>query len=339
MSSTSTRAEPLGLGPRHTRRWLVPALIALVLLSLFSITVGVADLDLIAVIDGGLSQEQRQLLVVSRLPRLVAVLLAGAALSVAGLIMQRITQNRFVSPSTSGTVESAVLGILIATLLFGGTSLTMRMLIAIVTAIAGTLVFLRLLERIRSTDGVVVALVGIMYGGVISAITVFIAFRRDLLQFLDIWTTGSFSHILQGRYEPLFSVLLVGIVGYVFADRFTVIGMGEEFAVNLGVHYRQTLYVGLVIVSVMAAVVVVVVGVIPFLGLIIPNIVSLLLGDNVRAVLPATAIAGAGFVLVCDLIGRVLRHPYEIPVSTIAGVVGGVVFIVLILRSARGVTV
>lgn len=298
--------------------------ILLLALSGTSLFVGVAELDW-------------RVVWISRVPRLVAVLLAGAALSVAGLIMQRITQNRFVSPSTSGTVEAAVFGVLIGTVLFGGSSLTARMLLAIATSIIGTLIFLRLLEYIRHNDGVVVALVGLMYGSVITAVTVFIAFRLDLLQFLDIWTTGSFSQILQGRYEPLYLVLIVGMVGYLFADRFTVIGMGEEFAVNLGVRYKQTLYVGLIVVSVMAAVVVVVVGAIPFLGLIVPNVVSLLLGDNVRAVLPATALAGAGFVLVCDIVGRVVRYPYEIPVSTIAGIVGGVVFIALILRSARGV--
>lgn len=311
-------------GPTRYRRWVLGGTILLLALSMASLFVGVAELDW-------------RVVWISRVPRLVAVLLAGAALSVAGLIMQRITQNRFVSPSTSGTVEAAVFGVLIGTVLFGGSSLTARMLLAIATSIIGTLIFLRLLEYIRHNDGVVVALVGLMYGSVITAVTVFIAFRLDLLQFLDIWTTGSFSQILQGRYEPLYLVLIVGMVGYLFADRFTVIGMGEEFAVNLGVRYKQTLYVGLIVVSVMAAVVVVVVGAIPFLGLIVPNVVSLLLGDNVRAVLPATALAGAGFVLVCDIVGRVVRYPYEIPVSTIAGIVGGVVFIALILRSARGV--
>ena len=171
----------------------------------------------------------------------------------------------------------------------------------------------------------------------IHAITTFVAYQRDMVQYLDIWTTGSFSGILEGRYEPLYLVLVVGVIGYLFADRFTVIGMGESFATNLGLNYQRILYIGLIVVSVMAAVVVVVVGAIPFLGLIVPNVVTLLLGDNVRRVLPVTALAGAGFVLACDVVGRWIIHPYEIPVATIAGAIGGVVFIWLILRSARGV--
>lgn len=330
MSPTSTATRPARSGVR--RRHLVLAAAVLVVGSVLSLGVGVADLRLSRLLL--LDPQQWQLVSVSRLPRLLAVLLAGAALSVAGLIMQRITQNRFVSPSTSGTVESAVLGVLLATVLFAGAPLTVKMVIAIITAVLGTLVFLRLLEHVRHNDGVVVALVGLMYGGVIAAITTFFAFQLDLLQMLDVWTTGSFADVLSGRWEPLLLVIAAGAVGYVFADRFTVVGMGEEMATNLGVGYRRVLYTGLVVVSVMAAVVVVVVGALPFLGLVVPNVVGMLLGDNVKAVLPATALAGAGFVLVCDVVGRVVAFPYEIPASTIAGVVGGVGFVLLVLHAA-----
>lgn len=281
------------------------------------------------------TEDQWRIISVARLPRTVAVLLAGAALAVAGMIMQRITQNSFVSPSTSGTTEAAVLGVLLATLFLPQAGLVGKMVVAIGTGILGTMVFLHLLHRIRFRDPVVVALVGLMYGGVIGSVKTFIAYQRDLLQLLEIWSSGSFSSMMAGMYEPLYLVLLVGVVGYVFADRFTVVGMGREFAVNLGVSYTTILYVGLVVVSVMAATVVVVVGAIPFLGLIVPNIVSLFLGDNVRRILPVTALAGAGFVLACDIVGRTLIHPYEIPVSVVAGVVGAGVFIWLILRSTR----
>ena len=191
-----------------------------------------------------------------------------------------------------------------------------------------------MLQRIRYSDPIVVALVGLMYGGVLSAITVFIAYQRDLLQLLEIWTTGSFSAVMAGQYEPLYAVLAVGAIGYLFADRFTVVGMGKEFATNLGVNYTRILYTGLIVVSIMAAVVVVVVGAIPFLGLIIPNIVSMFLGDHVRRTLPVTAIAGAGFVLICDVLSRTIRFPYEIPVATIAGALGAAVFVWLILRAS-----
>ena len=325
--------RPGGVRPVHL--WLGVG--ALAVGSYLSLGVGASSVGVADLLNP--SPEAWHILTTSRIPRLIAILLAGASLSVAGLIMQRITANRFVSPSTSGTVEAAVLGVLIATMFFGGTSLIVKMGIAIVTAIAGTLIFLQMLQRIQHREGIVVALVGLMYGGVLAAITTFIAYQRDLIQYLDIWTTGSFSSVLEGRYEPLYIVLVVGIIGYIFADKFTVIGMGESFATNLGVNYQRILYIGLIVVSVMAAVVVVVVGAIPFLGLIVPNVVTLLLGDNIKKVLPLTALAGAAFVLACDVAGRVIIHPYELPVATIAGAIGGVVFIWLILRSAKGASV
>lgn len=313
---------------------LVLALVGLLVAALWSMTIGVIPLTMGDLLSP--TPPQRDLILTSRLPRAVAVVLSGAALSIAGLIMQRITQNPFVSPSTSGTVEAAVLGILVVTLLAPGASLMVKMAVAIVTALIGTAVFLRLLRSMPIREPVVVALAGIMYGGVLSAVTVFVAYQRDLLQLLEIWTTGSFSAILQGQYEPLYLVVAVGAVGWYFAHRFTVAGMGRDVATSLGVNYHRILNAGVIVVSVMAATVVVVVGVIPFLGLIVPNVVTLLLGDNVARALPVTALAGAGFVLACDVVGRLLRFPYEVPVSTVAGVIGAGVFVWLVLRSARG---
>jgi iron complex transport system permease protein len=272
-------------------------------------------------------------LVISRIPRLLALLLAGSSMAVAGVVMQQVTRNRFVSPSTAGTVESAVLGIVLATIWFPAAPLLGRMLIAIVTSLLGTFVFLQILRRIRTADIVVVPLVGLMFGAVVSAIAGFLAYHYDLLQLVDTWTTGSFSRVLRGRYEPLYAVVVGLVLAYVFAARFTVVGMGERFAVNLGVHYHRIVNLGLAIAAITTAIVVVVVGAIPFLGLIVPNVVAMWLGDNVRRTLPVTALAGAGFVLVCDVIGRLIRHPYEIAVGTIAGVIGCVVFLVLILRA------
>lgn len=319
-----------GIQTRH----LVLATVGLALAAYLSLTVGVADLGLRDLVNP--SPQQWELLTIARIPRVVAILLAGAALSVAGLIMQRITQNSFVSPSTSGTTEAAILGVLVATLLIPGESLLAKMVLAIGVSLLGTFGFLRILDRMPARDPIVVALVGLMYGGVIGAVTAFIAYQRDLLQLLEIWASGSFSAAMAGQYEPLYAVLAVGVVGYLYADRFTVVGMGREFATNLGVSYRAVLNIGLVVVSVMAAVVVVVVGAIPFLGLIVPNVVSLALGDHVRRTLPVTALAGAAFVLACDVTGRLVRFPYEIPVGTVAGVIGAAVFVWLVLRTASG---
>lgn len=108
--------------------------------------------------------------------------------------------------------------------------------------------------------------------------------------------------------------------------------MGRAFTTNLGMNYRRAMSFGLIIVSMSTAVVVATVGTIPFLGLIVPNLVSMGVGDNARRAVPWVALGSAAFVLVCDLIGRTVRHPYEIPVGTIVGVVGSALFLYLLLR-------
>ncbi|EHK87373.1 ABC transporter permease [Saccharomonospora azurea] len=330
--TTTTTRRTRRLGPVR-RRHVALALVLLAAASFGSLFVGVTELTPAGLLSG----DERQLMVLweSRLPRLLAILLAGSTLSVAGLVMMSLTRNRFVTPSTAGTAESASLGVLVATVFFGAEAVGVKMAVATVFALLGTGIFLALLRRLTFADIIVVPLVGIMFGGVISALTTFFAYRADLLQTLAAWTSGEFSGVLKGRYELLWITAAAAVLTYLFADRFTLAGLGRDFAVNLGVHYDRVVTTGLVLISVITAVVVVSVGNIPFLGLVVPNLVTLMLGDNLRRVLPVTALAGAFFVLCCDVVGRTVRHPYEIPVETIAGVVGGALFIYLVLRSRR----
>jgi iron complex transport system permease protein len=313
------------------RRHVIAALGLLVAGAFASLFIGVTDLSPLDLLDP--EEAQARVFLTSRVPRLVAILLAGSAMAVAGLVMMSLTRNRFVSPQTAGTTEWAGLGLVVATLALGSTSVLGKMSIAIAFALFGTFVFLYLLQRIVLTDMVVVPLVGIMLGGVVSAGAAFLAYRFDLLQSMDAWTNGDFSGVVSGRYEMLYVVLGATVVAYLYADRFSVAGMGESFAINLGIAYTRVVTIGLVIAAVVTAVVVVTVGSIPFLGLVVPNLVTMAMGDNLRRVLPVTAVTGAAFVLVCDVLGRTLRYPYEIPVGTVGGVLGGVLFIWLLLRA------
>ena len=274
--------------------------------------------------------------VVVGLPRTLAVVLSGAAMAVARTIMQMIVRNRFAEPSTTGTVEFAVLGMLVVTLVAPGLPIAGRLVAATVFALAGTAVFLAILRRVPLRSPLVVPLVGIVLGGVVSAVATFIAYRTDLLQALASWSTGDFSGILRGRYETLWISAAFAVAAYVVADRFTVAGLGEAFSTNLGLNHRRTVALGLVVVSVVSAVVVVTVGVVPFLGLVVPNVVSMLHGDDVRRALPWVATLGAGIVLACDLVGRLVRYPYEVPVGVVVGVVGSVLFLWLLLRRDTG---
>ena len=326
---TVTAAKKMSTAPQRLR-W-VGGLAALLLLAAASLFVGVQDLS-VGDLFRGLNDDQRMLLVVSRIPRTVAVLLAGASLAIAGLLMQLLVRNRYVEPSTVGTTESASVGILVMTLFFPGAPVWVKMIMAMIFALAGTAVFIRIIRSLPPKAPVVaVPLVGIMLAGIISAATTFVAYNNDLLQALSTWMAGDFAGVLQGRYELLWLLAAVGAVIWLFADRFSVASLGKDMATSLGLSYQQTVNAGLALVAVASAVTLVVVGAIPFVGLIIPNLVSMWLGDNLRRNLGWSALCGAGFVLLCDLLARTVNFPYEVPVGTISGVLGGVVFLTLLL--------
>ncbi|CAG75462.1 putative iron ABC transporter, permease component [Pectobacterium atrosepticum SCRI1043] len=307
-------------------------LACMVVVSLF---VGAGQLNIQAVWN---DPEMRDIFFISRVPRTLALLLAGSAMSVAGLIMQLLTQNRFVEPSLAGTTQSASLGLLVVMIVVPGATIITKMVVASLFALAGTFLFMMLLQRIVLKSALVVPLVGIMLGAVISSITTFGAMYFDLLQALGSWESGDFSGVLQGRYELLWLVGVLTLVACWIADRFTVAGMGREFSVNVGLNYRQVMLMGLSIIAIVSGVVVVVVGSLPFIGLIVPNLISMMLGDNVRKTIPWVCLLGGGLVLCCDIISRVIRYPFEIPVSVILGVIGAAVFLLLLLSQKRHVS-
>lgn len=311
---------------------LIIGVLAVLLLAIVSLFIGVSDVTPMSLFSSSPEDRPMQVLLISRIPRTLALILSGSALAVAGLLMQMLARNRFVEPGTAGTVESAILGILLITILWPASPLLAKMLAATVTALLGTALFMQILRRIPLRSTLMVPLVGIMLGGVIASVTDFFAYRLDLLQTLGTWQLGDFSAVLRGRYELLWiGALLVGIAWYA-ADRFTVAGLGQDFTTNLGLNYRRVLTLGLSIVAMVTATVVVSVGTIPFLGLIVPNLVAMAVGDNARRAIPWIVLLGAGFVLICDIIGRVIRFPYEIPIGTVFGVIGSALFLYLLLR-------
>lgn len=323
------------------RTWLkVPAmpaaLVVLALLAVGSLTVGVSPLRLGAVLSGAAADQELQVLLASRIPRTLAAMLAGASMAIAGLVMQMIVRNRFVEPTTVGTADSAALGFLAATIFVPGWPVMAKMGVSALFALAGTALFVRILRFVPLRDVFLPPLVGVMLGGVIGAVTTFFAYRFELMGTMLAWRVGDFSGVLSGRYELLWIGFAGLVLAWLAADRFTVAGLGRDLATNLGLNYRRVMMVGLVIVAAISAVVLVTVGIIPFLGLVVPNVVSLLVGDNMRRAVPWVAIGGAGFVLACDIFGRMVRAPYEIPISVVVGVAGAGIFLYLLLRKRRG---
>ncbi len=327
-----TATQPVGTRSPRTKRRLFDWKLLLglmVVLALLAASLFVGQYDILTAEDGW------QMFAITRIPRTVALVLAGAAMAMSGLVMQLLTQNRFVEPTTTGTTEWAGLGLLFVMYFIPAATILERMLSAVIFSFIGTMVFFAFLRRVSLRSSLIVPIIGIMLGAVVSSVSTFFALQTDMLQSLGVWFAGSFTSVMQGQYEVLWVVLIVVIAVFLFADRLTVAGMGEEIATNVGLNYNRMVLIGTGLIAIATGVVTVVVGNLPFLGLIVPNIVSMFRGDDLRSNLPWVALVGIGIVTVCDLISRTIIAPFEIPVSVILGIIGAVVFVTLIVRQRR----
>lgn len=311
--------------------------VLLIVVGFFSLFIGAASSTVtISKVFSG-DGEALNLLAVTRVPRLVAILLTGAGMSVAGLIMQALCMNKFVSPTTGATISGAQLGTALCMLLLPTAGLWTQVVLAFVCALLGTWIFVGFILKIKFKDPALVPLIGIMVGNVLTGVTNFIVYKFDMSQQLTSLFTGNFSTIIEGNYEIIYLAAPMVVIAYIFANHFNIVGMGEDFSHNLGVNYKLILFIGLSLSAIITASVVVVVGTISYLGLIIPNIISMFKGDKVRGTLTDTALLGALFVLVCDMVARVAMPTpegavnVELPVELIIGIIGSVLFILTIV--------
>ena len=316
---------------KSSKKLIFISLILTFCLFIGSLSVGVANFSWANLFSGSLN-DSSQIMLISRLPRTFAIVLTGASMGVAGMIMQILLKNRFVEPSMVGASQSAILGLLLMTLLLPAAPLLAKMSVAAVASLSGMLLFMALIRKLPPTAQLLVPLVGIIFGGVIESVYTFIAYETEMLQLISVWQSGDFSGVLLGRYELLWLTGALAVGAYLIADQLTIVGLGETVAVNLGINRNVILWAGLVIVALITSLVVVTVGNIPFISLVVPNIVSRIMGDKLRAGLPAVALLGAALVLLCDVIGRVIVFPFEIPVATVFGVLGTVLFLGLLMR-------
>ena len=315
---------------KHNKIWTKPfilAIIAVMALGMISLLTGVYD------IRG--QEDGMNMFFITRVPRTAALMLTGAAMSMAGLVMQLITQNRLVEPTTTGTIEWAGLGLIFVYLLFPAPTLVQRMGGAILFSFLGTMVFFFFLRKVKLRSSLIVPIIGMMLGAVISAISTFIGLVFQMTQNIESWFVGSFAPIQVGRYEYLWLIVIVTFFIFIYADRLTLAGLGEDIATSLGVNYNRIVLFGTGLISFAVGIVAAVIGNLPFLGLIVPNIVSMYRGDDLRSNLPWVCVLGMGTITLCDIISRTIIMPFEVPVSLILGTVGSVVFIVILLRQRR----
>lgn len=316
---------------KYWKRILIISLF--ILFSLLSLFIGaLEDVSLQALLSG--DEVARLVFLHSRLPRTMAVILSAAGISVAGLIMQAISRNKFMSPSTAGTTDAAALGLLFSFIFLSNQSSIMQTIFSFVFALISTLIFTMIINRLKIREVVYIPLLGMMYGGMISALTTAIAFRFEAMQVVNMFNMGSFARL--GDFRMIYIVIFPLILSVMFATKFSIIGLGEDFAKNLGINYTHVVTIGLIVVSLISAATFVAVGPLPFVGLIIPNMATSFYGDNLKKSIYDLMLFGAVFVLICDIISRLIIFPFEMNVSLTISIAGGIIFIIYLIRGMYG---
>lgn len=305
----------------------IAAIATVIVLAIASIFIGAYDIFK----EGNSSQ----MIFITRIPRTLALMLAAVAMSLSGIVMQLISQNKLVEPTTTGTIEWAGLGLVLVYILIPSPSLLQRMTGAIIASFIGSMVFFYLLKNIKLKSSLFVPIVGIMLGAVISAVSTFIGLEFNMTQVIEVWFQGSFAPVQRGRYEYLFVIILITIAIYMYADKLTIAGLGEDITTNLGLNYKQIILTANILIAIACGIVAAVVGNLPFLGLIVPNLVSLYRGDNLRANIPWVCLVSMIVMLAADILSRTIIAPFELPVSLILGSAGSIIFIIILLNQRR----
>ncbi|WP_349674403.1 iron chelate uptake ABC transporter family permease subunit [Lacrimispora sp.] len=321
------KSQPQNYYNKTWTKSFILAVFCVFVLGIISLFTGVYD------IKG--QEDGLQMFFITRVPRTAALMLTGAAMSMSGLVTQLITQNRMVEPTTTGTIEWAGLGLVLVYLAIPAPTLVQRMSGAIIFSFIGTMIFFFFLRKVKLRSSLIVPIIGMMLGAVVSSISTFIGLLFQMTQSIETWFVGSFAPVQIGRYEYLWLIVIINIIIFIYADRLTLAGLGEDVATSLGVNYNKIVILGTGLISAAVGIVAAVIGNLPFLGLIVPNIVSMYRGDDLKSNLPWVCVLGMGAITLCDIISRTIIMPFEVPVSLILGTVGAVIFIVILMKQRK----
>ena len=277
-----------------------------------------------------------------RLPRVLCVALAGAALSVCGAAMQGLLRNPLADGSTMGVSSGAALGAVTAMatgFTLPGFSYGGVMVTAMACAFGSLLLILSLaytLDRSLSTSSII--LIGVVFTMFISSvISLIITFASDHTRSLSFWTMGSFSGVNYDQAGLLCAALvLCGGVLFRFSPELNAFAIGEDNARHIGVNVRRVKLIILITVSVLIGVCVSISGTVSFVGLVMPHIARMLVGPNHRRLLPASLFSGAIFLLLADLAARTLLSPIELSIGVVTSLVGAAAFVIIFYQTRKG---
>ena len=312
--------------------------VALAILSLFVGTRGLEPEAVIAVLSGGGSPEAQAIVLGQRLPRTLIGLVGGAALALAGAVIQAHTRNPLADPGLLGVTAGSSLAAVFAISVLGLTTPVGYLWFAFAGAAAGTALvsFIGIVAgRRRDASPAALVLAGAAVSAFLSAVTgIILLLDSAALDVFRFWTVGS---LAGGRgLDVLLPVLPFLVVGAVLAlghsRALDTLALGDDLARSLGRRLLPTRLLGLTIVTLLVGGATAILGSLGFIGLVAPHAVRWFTGPGHRLLLPMSALAGAAITVTGDMLGRVIVSPSELPVGVILGVVGGPAFLLIIAR-------
>ena len=331
---------------------LISLLVTLIVFFIASIFIGSTN---ISFVDGvkaifGLSTKTNNIIVQNiRLPRIIAAVLAGTALSISGVIMQTMSNNVMASPSTLGVTNASVLGANIAIIIIGGGMIAFNggnivisnpyftSGIAFVFALIGTFVVLGL-SRIRKFNNATTVLLGVTFGTFCTGVTTIIQyFASDTtLATAVYWSFGDLGRANYTDDLLIFVVTAVSIIFFlIFSYRYNAILLGEDTSSTLGINLNVFRFISLLFASMLTAVVVSLVGIIGFIGLIIPQVMRKLVGNDHKYLIVGSSLLGSVVLLISDIFARILLNGFSLPVGAITSILGAPIFILILLLGRR----
>ena len=319
------------------RKYLIiggTALVLVILVVLFS-TIGSVNLSLGEIISSLIHQDNSMVMTIvykMRLPRNILAVLIGANLAVSGVLLQSVMKNPLADPGITGVSSGASVAVIIILLLMPQLSGALPLFAFVGGAIACALVFIMAWKNGLRPERIVLAGVAIntILGGFISLLSTLFS---DRIQSAILWLNGSLATKTWSHVDMLFLYSLIGLGLSLFLIRSAnVLQLGDESAKNLGFNVSRTRLVISAVAVFLAAISTAVVGIISFIGLIVPHIARLLMGSDHKYTIPFSMVLGAIVLLIADTLARTIGGSIEIPVGVITSIVGGPFFLYLLRK-------
>lgn len=329
--------------------------VTLCIISLFSMAWGASDASLIAVVgdwivsrpDSRMSAHERIIIYEIRLPRTILGILVGAALAVAGAVLQGLFRNPLADPGIIGVSAGAALGA-VSVIVLGGTVLAPLThllglfalpVAAFAGALAATLVLYGIATRQGRTSVATMLLAGIALGALAAAFTGLLVFMADDRQLRDVtfWSLGSLAGATWGKIGTAGPIIIAALAtAPILARGLNAFALGESTAGHVGIPVQRVKYVAIVAATAATGAAVAVSGGIAFVGIVVPHLLRLLIGPDHRYLLPASALLGAIMLLLADSVSRTVVAPAELPIGIVTAAVGAPFFLWILLRK-RGI--